>query len=218
MRDNEGKVRADLIAAARKLSRLGLLHGSTGNISLRIEDRIMITPTGSSLADLEPQDLSLIDSSGAHVGGPRPSKEGFLHLAIQRARPDDNAVVHTHSTHAVAVSCLDGLDLDAPIPPLTAYFVLKVGRVKLLPYRAPGDQTLGPLAERAAADESVLLLRNHGPIASGGTLEEAIDRIQELEEVCRIFLLLGDRPTRPLSLEEATALNPSLSSEHQEAN
>ncbi|MEV4082603.1 class II aldolase/adducin family protein, partial [Nonomuraea fuscirosea] len=115
--------RAEIIAAARSLFQRGLTHGSTGNLSVRVGEHLLVTPTGSSLGTVEADELSLIDTAaGAHVSGPRPSKEAFLHAAMLRARPEANAVVHTHSTYAAAVSCLDGLDPDDALPPLTAYF------------------------------------------------------------------------------------------------
>ncbi|MBF8189401.1 aldolase [Nonomuraea sp. K274] len=201
--------REQIISAARSLFQRGLTHGSTGNLSVRVGDRVLVTPTGSSLGTVEAAELSLIDLSGAHVAGPKPSKEAFLHAALLRARPRANAVVHTHSTHAAAVSCMDGLDPADALPPLTAYFAMRVGRLPLLPYFAPGDQGLGPAAEEAARTHSALLLSNHGPIVAGASLGAALDAIEELEETAKLFLLLRDLPTRPLSQEQRRALEPS---------
>ncbi len=206
MSGEERRAREELIEAARAIASLGLSHGSSGNISVRVGERILVTPTGSSLARIGPDDLPEIGADGEHLGGPKPSKEAFLHAAVLRARPDDRAVVHTHSTHAAAVSCLDGLDPDDAISPLTAYFAMKVGRVPLLPYHAPGDEALGPVAARAAAGCAVLLLSNHGPIAAARSLETAIERVEELEETARIMIMLGGRPTRPLGPEQLAAL------------
>lgn len=181
-----------------------LTFGRTGNISVRDGDDILITPTGSSLGALT--ELSVLDRHGSHRAGPRPSKEVFLHLAMYRARPDARAVVHLHSTHAVAVSCLAGLDETNVLPPLTAYYAMRVGTLPLLPYHAPGDPALGPLAEKAAADHHALLLANHGPIVAGRDLAAAADAVEELEETARIFLLLQGMPTRPLSAAQVEAL------------
>ncbi|GAA4667763.1 class II aldolase/adducin family protein [Amycolatopsis dongchuanensis] len=155
--------RQDVVDLGASLFTRRLTHGRTGNISVRDGDDILITPTGSSLGALTPDALSVIDRDGEHRAGPRPSKEAFLHLAMYRARPAANAVVHLHSTHAVAVSCLAGLDETNVLPPLTAYYAMRVGALPLLPYHAPGDPALGPLAERAAAASHALLLANHGP-------------------------------------------------------
>ncbi|MFB4278844.1 3-oxo-tetronate 4-phosphate decarboxylase [Nonomuraea sp. MTCD27] len=197
-----------IIAAARSLFGRGLTHGSTGNLSVRVGEHILVTPTGSSLGTVEADELSLIDRSGAHVGGPKPSKEAFLHAALLRARPAANAVVHTHSTYAAAVSCMDGLDPDDALPPLTAYFAMRVGRLPLLPYFAPGDQRLEPAAEEMARTHSALLLSNHGPIVAGASLGAALDAIEELEETAKLFLLLQGLPTRPLTPEQRRALGP----------
>ncbi|MET7329802.1 3-oxo-tetronate 4-phosphate decarboxylase [Nonomuraea sp. NPDC005650] len=184
-----------------------LTHGRTGNISARTGDAFLITPTGGSLGDVSPDDLSLVSLAGEHLDGPRPSKEAFLHAALYRARPGDGAVVHLHSTYSVAVSCHDGLDPEDALPPLTAYYVMRVGRLPLLPYHAPGDPALGPIAERAARTAHALLLANHGPIAAGADLAAAADVIEELEETARLWLLLRDRPTRPLTADQVRSLS-----------
>lgn len=188
--------RQAMVSAAHSLFARGLTHGSTGNISVRDGDRILVTPTGSSLGTLREEDISTIDIHGRHVDGPKPSKEAFLHAAMLRARPDDQAVVHTHSTHAAALSCLDGLDPENALPPLTAYFVMRIGRLPLIPFHAPGDSSLEPLAERVAVDHHALLLSNHGPVVSGLTLPAALDAVEELEETAKLFLLLDGRPVR----------------------
>ncbi|GAA4907862.1 ribulose-5-phosphate 4-epimerase/fuculose-1-phosphate aldolase [Nonomuraea thailandensis] len=182
-----------------------LTHGRTGNLSARTGGGFLITPGGGSLGAVG--DLSLVSLAGEHLDGPRPSKEAFLHAALYRARPDAGAVVHLHSTHAVAVSCHAGLDPDDALPPLTAYYVMRVGRLPLLPYHAPGDPALGPIAERAARTAHALLLANHGPIVAGAGLAAAADAIEELEETARLWLLLRERPTRPLTPDQVRSLS-----------
>lgn len=201
-------VRERIVHAARSLFSRSLTHGSTGNISVRDGERILVTPTGSSLGTVEPDELSVIDVHGHHVTGARPSKEAFLHAAMYRARPTATAVVHTHSTFSAAVSCMDGIDPQDALPPLTAYFAMRVGSVRLLPYHAPGDDTLGPLAEEAARTRSALLLSNHGPIVAAGSLGSAVDAIEELEETAKLFLLLKGHATKPLTAEQVAALRP----------
>jgi len=198
-------IRASMVEAARSLFARGLTHGSTGNLSVRDGDRILVTPTGGSLGSLTEDALSTIDLAGRHLDGPKPSKEAFLHAAMLRARSDDRAVVHTHSTYAAAVSCLDGLDPANVLPPLTAYFAMRVGRLPLLPFHAPGDTALEPLAERMAADRHALLLSNHGPVVSGRSLSAALDAIEELEETAKLFLLLDGRPVRLVPPEHQTS-------------
>lgn len=194
----------EILAAARSLFSRGLTHGSTGNLSVRVPEGILITPTGSSLGTVS--ELSLVDTEARHLSGPKPSKEAFLHAAMLRARPDAGAVVHTHSTHATAVSCMDELDESDVLPPLTAYFAMRVGRLPLLPYFAPGDQRLAGAAETAARTHSALLLRNHGPIVAGATLSAALDAVEELEETAKLYLLLRGVPVRPLTASQRADL------------
>jgi ribulose-5-phosphate 4-epimerase/fuculose-1-phosphate aldolase len=176
----------------------GLTHGRTGNISVRHGDTVLITPTGGSLGSLRPDDLAIVGIDGTHLGGRRPSKEAFLHLAMYRARPADRAAVHLHSTHAVAVSCLDDVDDHDVLPPLTPYYVMRVGTLPRLRFHPPGDESLGPLAESVAHSHHALLLANHGPVVSAPDLATAADVIEELEETARLFLLLRGTRVHPL--------------------
>jgi len=200
--------RDDVVNAARSLFSRNLTHGSTGNISVRVDGGLLITPTGSSLGTVQPEDLSLIGLGGEHIDGPKPSKEAFLHAAVLRARPLDTAVIHTHSTHSAAVSCLAGLDPEDAIPPLTAYFAMRIGRLPLLPYHAPGDNSLGRLAENTARNHRALLLSNHGPVVAGTSLTSAMDALEELEETAKLFLLLHGHSVSPLSRAQADSLTP----------
>ncbi|MFF8357705.1 class II aldolase/adducin family protein [Streptomyces chartreusis] len=131
-----------------------------------------------------------------------------MHAAFYRARPGAHAVVHLHSTHAAAVSCLADADPANALPPLTAYYAMRVGTLPLLPYHAPGDTALGPLAEEAARTHHAVLLANHGPVVAGATLGQAADAIEELEETARLHLLLRGHRTRPLTPEQAAAIAP----------
>lgn len=193
-----------VVALGASLFARRLTFGRTGNISIRDGERILVTPTGASLGALGA--LSVIDVHGRHVDGPKPSKEAFLHAAVHRSRPDAGAVVHLHSTYSVAVSCLDGLPADDVLPPLTAYYVMRVGTLPLLPYHAPGDAGLEPLAERTAAQHGAFLLANHGPVVAGADLAAAADAVEELEETARLFLLLQGHRTRPLTAEQVADL------------
>ncbi|RNE67020.1 3-oxo-tetronate 4-phosphate decarboxylase [Cryobacterium tepidiphilum] len=203
---DETGARNAIVRAARSLFERSLTHGSTGNISVRVGGRILITPTGSSLGTVRAEDLSVIDANGAHLDGPAPSKEAFLHAALLRVRPGDTAVVHTHSTHAAAVSCLDGLDAEDALPALTAYYAMRVGRLPLLPYHAPGDTALTGVIEATGARHHALLLANHGPVVSGASLAQATDAVEELEETATLFFLLAGHPTRPLTPAQVAAL------------
>ncbi|MFJ2770911.1 class II aldolase/adducin family protein [Streptomyces sp. NPDC087300] len=199
--------RAALVATARALAARSLVHGRTGNVSLRVDDgTILVTPTGADLTTVLPADLSVIDAEGAHLEGPPPSKEAFLHAAVLRARPEARAVVHTHSPHAAAVSCLDGLDPDDALPPLTAYYALRVGRLALLPYCAPGDVRLAGYAEEKARTHAALLLRHHGPLVAAPGLDAALEAADELEQTARIHLLLRGTDHSHLTEEQRAEL------------
>ena len=203
--------RTQIVRTARSLFDRGLAHGSTGNLSVRLADgSLLLTPTGSSLGTVEAGDLSRTDLTGRHLDGPRPTKEAFLHAAFYRARPGAHAVVHLHSTHAAAVSCLADVDPANLLPPLTAYYAMRVGTLPLLPYHAPGDSALEPLAEATARTNHAFLLANHGPVVAGTDLAAAADAVEELEETARLHLLLQGHRTRPLTPEQAAGLrNPT---------
>jgi 3-dehydro-4-phosphotetronate decarboxylase len=203
---NESQAR-DLIAQiGRSMFERRLTFGSSGNISVRIDDGWLMTPTGSSLGRLDPARLSKLDADGKLVSGDAPTKESFLHLAMYRERNRAGAVVHLHSTHSVAVSCLDGIDHEDVLPPITAYYVMRVGKLPLVPYFAPGDMALGEAVGRLAARHSAMLLANHGPVVAGSSLSAAVDAIEELEETARLYLLLHNRPTRYLTPDQIADL------------
>jgi ribulose-5-phosphate 4-epimerase/fuculose-1-phosphate aldolase len=198
--------REALCALGRSLYDRGLTHGSTGNLSVKNGDRYLLTPTGSSLGSLDPARLSVVDASGRHVDGDPPTKEALLHLAMYRQRPADGAVVHLHSLHSVAVSVLADVDPADALPPLTAYYAMRVGTLPLLPYFAPGDAALAEAVGVAATRHHALLLANHGPVVSGRTLTAAADAIEELEATARLWLLLRGERVRTLTPDQVADL------------
>src|SRR3954470_15399908 len=202
----ESKARDALAAFGRSMFERGLSFGSAGNLSMRIDGGWLMTPTNVSLGRLDPARLSKLDYQGTHVGGDAPTKESLLHLAMYGARQSAGAVVHLHSTHSVAVSVLDGLDPDDALPPITAYYVMRVGKLKLLPYFPPGDPALADAVGAVAAKHSSVLLANHGPIVAGTSLEAAVNAVEELEETAKLYLLLRGQPTRFLTEPQVAAL------------
>jgi len=189
----------DLLAArGRSLYDRGYAHGSSGNLSLRIEGGILITPTGSSLGRLDPAKISKVSESGVHVEGDPPSKESFLHLAMYSERPTAKAIVHLHCTCAVAVSCMVHEDTRDVLPPLTAYYVMRVGKLPLIPYYRPGDRALAEAVRKEAKTHHAVLLANHGPVVAGKSLDEAVDNAEELEATAKLALLLDGKRTAPL--------------------
>ena len=203
---NEADLREEIVELGRLLTHLGLSHGSTGNISVRLDDGWLLTPTNSRLGRLDPARIAKLDDQGRHLDGDKPSKEAFLHRCVYDMRPDDRAIVHLHSTHSVAVSCLDGLDDANCMPPLTAYYVMRVGKLPLVPYFPPGDERLASAVRQLAAKHAAVLLANHGPVVAGKSLDRAAGAIEELEATAKLFLMLQDRPTRPLSPDDVADL------------
>jgi ribulose-5-phosphate 4-epimerase/fuculose-1-phosphate aldolase len=204
----EHQLREDICRIARSMFDRRLTHGSTGNISAKLDDGWLLTPTGSSLGTLDPAKLSKLDWSGRLISGDPPSKENFLHLAMYEERAANGAVVHLHSTHSVAVSVLEDVDPDDVLPPITAYFVMRIGRLPLVPYFAPGDLKLSEAVRRFAGRHHALLLANHGPVVGGSSLSAAADAIEELEETAKLFLLLHGRRIRTLTESQAAQLRP----------
>ncbi len=198
--------REALCVLAKSMFDRGLTHGSTGNLSLRTESGYLMTPTGSSLGALDPARLAVLDAGGAHVGGDAPTKEALLHLAMYRQRPRDAAVVHLHATHSVAVSVLDDVDPADVLPPLTAYYAMRVGTLPLLPYFAPGDAALADAVGAVAARHHAVLLANHGPVVSGSSLAAAADAIEELEATAKLWLLLRGERVRTLTARQVADL------------
>jgi len=203
---SESRHREALCALGRSLYERGLTHGSTGNLSVRTADGFLMTPTGCSLGALDPARLSALDGAGAHVAGDPPTKEALLHLAMYRERPRDDAVVHLHSTHSVAVSLLAGVDPEDVLPPLTAYYAMRVGKLPMLPYFPPGDAGLAAAVGSVAARHHAVLLANHGPVVAGATLAAAADIVEELEATAKLWLMLRHERLRPLTAEQVADL------------
>ncbi len=203
--------REAIAAQGRSLFVRGLATGSSGNLSVRLGDgSMLVTPTNASLGALDPARIALLDPDGHHIDGDRPSKEAFLHLAIYRARPAARGIVHLHATYSAAVSCMVGLDEADCLPPLTPYFVMKIGRLPLVHYHRPGDERLSSEIARLAPDHPALLLANHGPIVAAASLDQAINAVEELEETAKLFLLLRGSDTRPLSPEQIADLEATF--------
>ena len=164
---NEIKTRDLIVQMAKSLFDRGLTFGSSGNISVRMEDGWLMTPTGCSMGNIEPEKISKLDINGNLISGDPPTKESFLHLAMYEKRPQDSAVVHLHSTHSVAVSCLDEINPKNVLPPITAYYVMRIGTLPLIPYFPPGDIKLAKVVREMASEHHAVLLANHGPVVSG---------------------------------------------------
>lgn len=208
---SDAGLRERVCAVGASLFRRGLTFGSTGNISVRHPDGgWLMTPTNASLGELDPARLSRLDEAGQLLGGDKPTKEAVLHQVMYARREGARAVVHLHSTHSVAVSCLQGLDCCNCLPPLTAYYVMRVGRLPLVPYCPPGDESLARAVDKLAGDHHAVLLANHGPVVAGTSLDNAMYATEELEETARIFLLLRNQPVNPLTSAQVEDLRARL--------
>ncbi len=202
----ENKLREDITRLAKSMFDRGLTFGSSGNISVRLEDGWLMTPTGSTMGNLDPARIAKLDDDGGHVSGDKPTKETFLHTAMYEKRPATGAVVHLHSTHSVAVSCLADVDPANVLPPVTAYYVMKIGKLPLVPYFPPGDLDLARAVREMASDHHAVLLANHGPVVAGKSLEDAVYATEELEETAKLFLMLRGMETRFLTGDQIAVL------------
>ena len=199
MTPEETRAREDIASFGALLYNRGLAHGTAGNISVRLEDGYLVTPTNVSMGALDPAQISKLDLAGRHISGGKPTKEAFLHRVSYDRRPQDRAVVHLHCTHCVAVSCMHHQQTGNVLPPLTAYHVMRVGRLPLIPYFRPGDEALAHAVAAVAAGAAAVLLANHGPIVGADALDRAVYAIEELEETSKLYLLLKQAATSPLT-------------------
>ena len=189
----ESQLREQLVMFGQSLYQRGYAHGSSGNLSVRLPDGLLVTPTNSCLGRLDPARISRLDLEGRHVSGDAPSKEGFLHLAMYQERPSAQGIVHLHCTHCVAVSCVADF---SGLPPITAYYVMRIRELALIPYYRPGDRALAEAVREKARKHHAVLLANHGPVVAGKSLEDAVYNAEEMEETARPFLLLQGQRTR----------------------
>ena len=204
---NEQAIRDAMVKWGKSLFERGLTAGSSGNMSVRLDDGYLVTPTNSCLGFLEAGRLSKLDPQGKPVSGDAPTKELPLHFAFYERRPQARAIVHLHSTFATALSCLSDIDPADAIPPITPYVVMRVGRVPVVPYTRPGSAEVKPLIEGLAADHAAVLLRNHGPVVAAASLDAAVFAIEELEEAARLAIITRGMAVRMLDEAAIADLN-----------
>ena len=204
----ETQLRESICAMAKSMFERGLTGGASGNISARLSDgSLLVTPTGSSFGALDPAELSHFNTDMQLIGGKAPTKEMPLHSAFYETRGAKiGAVVHLHSTHSVALSVLPEIDPDNVLPPITAYSVMRLGKVKLLPYFMPGDPAMGDAVRGLAGKRSAVLLAHHGPVVAGKDLQAAVYAMEELEETARLTLLTRGMNPKLLSDAEVQGL------------
>ncbi|MEL6107947.1 MAG: 3-oxo-tetronate 4-phosphate decarboxylase [Planctomycetota bacterium] len=202
----ERELREQMAEHGKSLFERGLTAGSSGNLSVKLPDGMLVTPTNCCLGRLNPDEMSRLDSVGNLLSGKPASKEAFLHRCYYDARDNESAVVHLHSTYSVAVSCLAEVDPDDVLPPITAYFVMRVGKLPLVPYYPPGDESLAEAVAATVRNNRGALLANHGPVIGGKSLDAAVNAIEELEETAKLYLLLRNESTRFLTTEQVQEL------------
>lgn len=204
---NESKLREDICRFGRSLFERGLTPGSSGNISVRLDDGgWLVTPTNASLGFLDPARISRLDSENRLIDGDAPTKEIPLHAALYETRGSARAIVHLHSTHSVAVSMLPEIDPRAALPPMTPYYLMRCGATALLPYYRPGDAAVADAIKGLAGKYASVLLANHGPVVAGETLEAAVFATEELEETAKLYLMLRGMNPRHLSPQQVADL------------
>ena len=186
----EARLREQMCLLAKSIFDRGLTGGSTGNISARTEDGgLLVSPTGTSFGRLDPSRLSRFDAAGNFLSGDAPTKEMPLHSAFYETRSVTGAVVHLHSCHSVALSMMPDVNVDNFLPPMTPYAIMKLGKVKLLPFFLPGDPAMGDAVRGLAGKRSAVMLANHGPVVAGKDVEAACNAIEELEDTARLAMM-----------------------------
>ena len=201
----EARLREQMCLLARSLFDRGLTGGSTGNISARTPDGgLLVSPTGTSFGRLDPARLSRFGADGTLLDGDPPTKEMPLHAAFYDTRSTAGAVVHLHSCHSVALSMMPDADEDNFLPPLTPYAIMKLGRVKLLPFFRPGDPAMGAAVRGLAGKRSAVMLANHGPVVAGKDVEAACNAIEELEDTARLAMMTRGLNPKMLNTAQIT--------------
>src|SRR5258708_9716691 len=208
--NQENKIRERIVEIGLSLYRRGLSPGSSANISARVDDGWILTPTNCCLGELDPSTLTKLNRKGKHLAGGNPSKEYFLHLALSENGAESTAIVHLHSSYAAAVSCLEELDPMSCIPPITPYFVMRVGKLPLIPYFRPGDKALALEIAKHASQHAAVLLANHGPVVSAKDLDSALYAVEELEETAKLMLSLHGHKIRTLSERQIQELRETF--------
>ncbi|MCT8765531.1 aldolase [Glaesserella parasuis] len=196
-----------MVELAKSLFDRGYTVGGAGNLSVKLDDnRVLVTPTGSSLGRLEVNRLSVLDMNGNLIEGDKPSKESVFHLALYQANPQCRAIVHLHSTYLTALSCLEGIDTTNAMRAFTPYYVMRVGQLPVIPYYKPGDTNIARELSERALQAKAFLLANHGVVVTGNSLVDAVDNTEELEETAKLYFILQGKSIRYLSESEVKDL------------
>ncbi|WP_244816770.1 aldolase [Caballeronia sp. Lep1P3] len=194
MASTETLIREEICITGKSLYERRYTVGSAGNISARLDDGWLITPTDACLGRLDPNDIAKVDFDGNHVSGGRPSKTLALHRRIYENNGQTRGVVHTHSTHLVALTLAGVWRAGDVLPPITPYYVMKVGHVPLIPYRRPGDPAVAEEVAALASTVRAVLLERLGPVVWEKSVSHASYALEELEETAQLYLSTTPRP------------------------
>ncbi|WGS53880.1 aldolase [Paraburkholderia sp. D15] len=191
---NEARVREEICVNGASLYQRGYTVGTAGNISARLDDGWLITPTDACLGRLDPAEIAKVDFDGHPVAGGKPSKTLALHRGIYAGNHDARGIVHTHSTHLVALTLAGVWRESDVLPPITPYYVMKVGHVPLIRYRRPGDPEVAAQIAALAGQVRAVLLERLGPVVWERSVAQAAYALEELEETARLWLITQPRP------------------------
>ena len=203
---SESAIREEMCVVGASLYQRGHVTGTAGNISARLDDGWLITPTDACLGRLDPARIAKVAPDGSLVSGDRPSKTLTLHRAIYAASPASRAVLHTHSMHLVALTMAGVWNERDALPPITPYFVMKAGHVPLIAYHRPGDPAVAALVCAEVARSRAVLLERLGPVVWHESVSAASFALEEMEETARLWLMLRSQPPSPLSEERIEEL------------
>ena len=214
--NSENILREEICRVGGSLYQRNYTTGSAGNISARLPDGWLITPTDACLGNLDPGRISKVNTQGDWAGGDKPSKTLVLHRAIYDNNPAAQAVVHTHSTHLVALTLAGVWRPDNVLPAITPYQVMKVGPVPLIPYHRPGDPSVAERVKLLANQVRAVLLERLGPVVWHESVSSAAYALEELEETARLWMMLRDKPP-PLSAEQVEDLRATFGAQWRSA-
>lgn len=188
---NSIEIKETLLNLCHFVHQKGYVSGSGGNISCRLGDSFSITPSGRALQSLKLEDFITVNPGGNYSGVGKPSKEWGMHRGCYTNRKDINVIIHVHSVYAVAVGCLENLDLECAMPIYTPGYGIRVGKLPVIPYLRPGSPLLAEQVAKTIQDRDSVLLANHGVVAVGSSFESALNIIEEIEENAKLHLLLN---------------------------
>ena len=216
---NEKELKEEICRVGRSLFERGYAHGTAGNISVRLPNGFLITPTDACLGFLQPDRLALVNGDGIQQSGERASKTLTLHRRIYESDAAARCVIHTHSTHLVALTLAGVVNPNSVLPPITPYCVMKVGHVPLIGYHRPGDPAVGDRVaevisrmQQSGTPIRAVLLDRLGPNVWHRSLAEAMALLEELEETARLWLMISPRPA-PLDESAIEELRRHLNAE-----